>query len=119
MDLLLVLTYAALCVAVFKIFRIPLNKWTVPTAVLGGITLVGTLILLMNYNHPFTQVGGQIYATTPIVPNVRGRVTEVVVEPNKLLHKGDVLFKIDDTPFRAAVTQKKQPWQQQNKMYFA
>ena len=30
MDLLLVLTYTAICVAVFKIFRIPLNKWTVP-----------------------------------------------------------------------------------------
>lgn len=107
MDLLLILTYAALCVAVFKIFNIPLTKWTVPTAILGGIGLIGTLILLMNYNHPFTQVGGQIYATTPIVPNVRGRVTEVVVKPNTLLHKGDVLFKIDDTPFKAKVTQKK------------
>ncbi|WP_153447835.1 HlyD family secretion protein [Vibrio algicola] len=107
MDLLLILTYAAFCVAIFKIFRIPLNKWTVPTAVLGGIALIGTLILLMNYNHPFTQVGGQIYATTPIVPNVRGRVTEVPVKPNTLLQQGDVLFKIDDTPFKSVVTQRK------------
>lgn len=52
MDLLLILTYTALCVAVFKVFKIPLNKWTVPTAVLGGVILIGTLILLMNYNHP-------------------------------------------------------------------
>ena len=36
MDLLLILTYGALCIAVFKIFKIPLNKWTVPTAALGG-----------------------------------------------------------------------------------
>lgn len=57
MDLLLILTYAALCVAIFKIFKIPLNKWTVPTAVLGGIVIVGALILLMNYNHPFTPMG--------------------------------------------------------------
>jgi len=28
MDLLLILTYTAICVAIFKIFRIPLNKWT-------------------------------------------------------------------------------------------
>ncbi|MCV5927091.1 hypothetical protein OFO11_34885, partial [Escherichia coli] len=48
MDLLLILTYAALCIAIFKIFNIPLNKWTVPTAVLGGVVLVGTLVLLMN-----------------------------------------------------------------------
>ena len=37
MDLLLILTYTAICVAIFKIFRIPLNKWTVPTAALGGV----------------------------------------------------------------------------------
>lgn len=36
METLMVLTYAAFCVALFKIFRIPLNKWTVPTAVLGA-----------------------------------------------------------------------------------
>ncbi len=33
MDLLLILTYAALCITIFKVFNIPLNKWTVPTAV--------------------------------------------------------------------------------------
>lgn len=64
MDLLLILTYAALCIAIFKIFNIPLNKWTVPTAVLGGVVLVGTLVLLMNYNHPFTQLGNQVFPTT-------------------------------------------------------
>ncbi len=55
MDLLLILTYTALCVAIFKIFRIPLNKWTVPTAALGGVILIGTLIMLMNYNHPYSR----------------------------------------------------------------
>lgn len=106
MDLLLILTYAAICIAVFKIFKIPLNKWTVPTAVLGGIVLIGTLILLMNYNHPFTAIGAQIYNTTPIVSSVRGKVIEVDVEANKPLNKGDILFKIDPIPFEAAVTQK-------------
>lgn len=55
MDLLLILTYAAFCVALFKIFRIPLNKWTVPTAVLGGILIIGALIFTMNYNHPYPR----------------------------------------------------------------
>ncbi|GAL04463.1 membrane fusion component of tripartite multidrug resistance system [Photobacterium aphoticum] len=103
MDLLLILTYAALCIAIFKIFNIPLNKWTVPTAVLGGVILVGTLILLMNYNHPYTTQGGQVFVTTPIVPGVRGKVIEVPVEPNTLIKKGEVLFKIDPTPFEAQV----------------
>ncbi|MGV2986344.1 HlyD family secretion protein [Vibrio sp. E150_011] len=107
MDLLLILTYAALCIAVFKIFKIPLNKWTVPTAVLGGVVLIGTLILLMNYNHPFTQVGGQFYSTTPIVSSVRGKVVEVDVVANQQMKKGDVMFKIDSIPYEAAVIKAK------------
>ncbi|OAN13343.1 hypothetical protein A3K86_16965 [Photobacterium jeanii] len=103
MDLLLILTYAALCVFIFKTFNIPLNKWTVPTAVLGGVILIGTLILLMNYNHPHTNQGSQFFVSTPIIPGVRGRVTEVPVQPNVMLKKGDVLFKIDPTPYQAEV----------------
>lgn len=104
MDLLLILTYAALCIAIFKIFKIPLNKWSVPTAVLGGVVLIGTLVLLMNYNHPFTQLGNQIYPTTPIVSGVRGRVIEVPVQANQPLQTGDVLFRIDPIPYEAEVT---------------
>ncbi|KKD58304.1 membrane protein [Grimontia sp. AD028] len=107
MDLLLILTYTALCVAIFKIFKIPLNKWTVPTAVLGGIVLIGTLILLMNYNHPHTALGGNVYVTTPIVPNVRGQVVEVPVQANQPLKQGDILFKIDQTRFKARVMEAK------------
>ncbi|MCS0350593.1 HlyD family secretion protein [Vibrio ordalii] len=101
MDLLLIMTYAALCIAIFKVFKIPLNKWTVPTAVLGGVILIGTLILLMNYNHPFTQLGSQVFSTTPVVSGVRGRVIEVPVQANQPLKQGDVLFRIDPVPFEA------------------
>ena len=40
MDLLIVLTYVALAWTVFKIFRIPVNQWTLATAALGGVFLV-------------------------------------------------------------------------------
>jgi multidrug resistance efflux pump len=72
MDLLLILTYTAICIAIFKIFKIPLNKWTVPTAVLGGIVLVGGLVFLMNYNHPHSRTAFRAFVTTPIIPNVKG-----------------------------------------------
>ena len=49
MDLLIVLTYVALAWAVFKIFRIPVNQWTLATAALGGVFLVSGLILLHFY----------------------------------------------------------------------
>ncbi|MFT4823800.1 MAG: multidrug resistance efflux pump [Halioglobus sp.] len=107
MDLLLILSYAALCVAIFKIFKIPLNKWTVPTAVLGGVVIIGTVLMLMNYNHPYTPMAKQIYFTTPIVPAVGGIVVEVPIEANKIFEKGEVLFKIDPKPYAAVVEQKR------------
>jgi hypothetical protein len=55
MDLLLILTYVAFCYAVFKIFRIPVNQWSLATATLGGIVGIALLLLVMNYNHPFSS----------------------------------------------------------------
>ena len=106
MDLLLILTYAAFCTAVFKIFKIPLNKWTVPTAILGGVILIGTLLMLMNYNHPHSRTAVRAFVSTPIMPNVRGLIVEVPVVPNTPLKKGDVLFKIEPKPFQQVVAQK-------------
>lgn len=99
MDLLLILTYTAICVVIFKVFKIPLNKWTVPTAMLGGIVLIGTLIFVMNYNHPYSEVSRSYFVSTPIVPAVSGQVIEVPVQGNQLIEKGEVLFRIDPTPF--------------------
>ncbi|WP_394146693.1 HlyD family secretion protein [Shewanella atlantica] len=107
MDLLLILTYAAICIAIFKAFKIPLNKWTVPTAILGGVFIVGALILLMNYNHPYTPFAKEVFVTVPINPAVRGIVTDVEVKPNVPIKKGDVLFRIDSRPFEAIVKQKR------------
>ena len=106
MDLLLILSYTAICIAVFKIFKIPLNKWTVPTAALGGVILIGALVLLMNYNHPYSNIAREFYVTTPIVPGVGGIVTSVEVEPNKIVDKGTVLFRIDAKPYESVVRQK-------------
>lgn len=103
MDLLLILTYAAICFAFFKIFRIPLNKWTVPTAVLGGIAIIATLIMLMNYNHPYSESARSYYVSTPIVPLVKGRVETVNITNNQQVKKGDVLFRLDSVPFKKKV----------------
>lgn len=103
MDLLLILTYAAIAYAIFKIFRIPVNGFTLLTAVLGGVFLIGALLLGMNYNHPFSSQGRFYFTTTPIITSVEGRVTEVPVLPNTPVKAGDVLFRIDDTRYRNAV----------------
>lgn len=51
MDLLIVLTYVALA-----------------TAALGGVFLVSGLILLMNYNHPYTFTAQKAVIAIPITP---------------------------------------------------
>lgn len=103
MDLLIILTYVALAWAVFKIFRIPVNKWTVPTAALGGIVLVSGLILLMNYNHPYTSLAQKAVIAIPVTPQVTGIVTEVTDKQNMRIKKGDMLFRLDQTLFKARV----------------
>lgn len=107
MDLLLILTYAAIAFGIFKVFKIPVNGITLLTAALGGIALLGFLLLGMNYNHPFSSNARFYYHTTPVVPLVSGRVIEAPVRGGDKVKKGDVLFKIDPTRFQAVVDQKK------------
>jgi multidrug resistance efflux pump len=107
MEILLLSIYGALCWIIFKVFRIPLNKWTLPTAALGGIAMLFFILLIMNYNHPFTKEARIYFYTTPITPAVRGPVIEVPVVPNKPLKKGDVLFRIDPHPYEYTLQQKR------------
>jgi multidrug resistance efflux pump len=103
MDLLLLLIYAGICTAIFKIFKIPLNKYTVPTAVLGGFVFLGFLLFWMNFKHPYAKYAKELYVTVPIVPAVSGIVVDVPVEANQVVDEGAVLFKIDPKPFQLEV----------------
>jgi len=107
MELLLILIYVSICYAVFKIFRIPVNQWSLATATLGGIIGIAFILLVMNYNHPFTKNARIYFAITPVLPAVKGRVIEVPVQPNTMLKQGDVLFRIDPAPYQFIVDQKK------------
>jgi multidrug resistance efflux pump len=107
MELLLILIYVAFCYAVFKLFKIPVNQWSLATTALGGIVGISLLLLIMNYNHPFTNNARIYFAVTPVLPAVKGRVSEVPVQANSPLKEGDVLFKIDPKPYEYAVQQKR------------
>jgi multidrug resistance efflux pump len=77
------------------------------TAAFGGGIGIALLILVMNYNHPFTANARIYFVTTPIIPGVKGRVEEVAVTPNGPLKEGEVLFRIDARPYQYAVDNKK------------
>ncbi len=65
-----------------------------------GLTL---LILLLNIVAPSSHDIRVVNYVVPINPPVRGLVTEVPIEPNRPIKKGDVLFKVDPTPYEIAV----------------
>ena len=109
MEILLTLTYVALCYAVFKLFRIPVNQWSLATAALGGVFGLSLLFITMAYNHPFSTNARIYFTVTPVLSGVRGRVIEVPVEnkTNQHLEAGEVLFKIDPKPYEYTVAEKR------------
>jgi multidrug resistance efflux pump len=100
---LLIIIYSMLMWLVFKVFKVPVNKWTSTTAVLGGVISIGFLLLMMGMFHPFTKEARIYSLTTPILPTVKGRVIEVNVTTGDRINKGDLLFRIDPEPFEYAV----------------
>lgn len=101
---LIVGTYGVLCWLLFKKFKIiPITTYTVVTAFLGGGLILLMLYIFLSVFHPVAHDGRMYSPVVQIIPNVRGTVIEVPVEPNVPLKKGDVLFKIDPTPFQIEV----------------
>jgi RND family efflux transporter MFP subunit len=68
-----------------------------------GIVMIGTIVFAWWTFAP-TSVDGRVFSyVIPIVPNVKGQVIEVPAEPLVSMKKGDVLYKIDPTPYQYAV----------------
>lgn len=68
-----------------------------------GIVMIGAIVFAWWTFAP-TSIDGRVFRyVIPIVPNVKGQVVEVPVEPLVPVRKGDVLYKIDPTPYQFAV----------------
>ncbi len=107
MELLLILIYVSICYVVFKIFRIPVNQWSLATAALGGIIGIALLLLIMNYNHPFTKNARIYFAVTPVLPTVRGRVIEVPVRRTPRSRKGTCCFASTRSPSNTSSSRRR------------
>jgi multidrug resistance efflux pump len=102
-ETLMLLTYITICWIIFKVFKIPVNKWSLTTAILGGVIMLSAILMGMAYYHPGSKSARQYFVTTPIVPNVRAKVLEIKVRANEKVKKGDVLFTLEDTKYKAAL----------------
>ncbi len=78
MELFIISGYAAICIALFTVMRIPLNKWTVPTASVGGVVLTFALIQLLNYYHPYSGMSRQYQPITPVTTTDTRQTTDFV-----------------------------------------
>lgn len=72
-----------------------------------GVVLIGGIIFTWLTFAPTTPDGRMFQYVIQIVPNVKGQVIEVPVVPLTPLNEGDVLYRIDPTPYQADVDQLK------------
>jgi len=104
MEALLIGIYSFFVWLIFIKFKwLPWNTVSQVTVVIIPIVGLTALILLLNVYAPSSSDVRVIKYVVQIVPQVRGQVTEVPVEGNQPVKKGDVLFKIDPTPFQIQV----------------
>jgi multidrug resistance efflux pump len=104
MELLLLGIYSFVVWLIF--FKYKLLPWNTVTQVIV-ITLpiigIAALILLLNIVAPSSADVRVINYVVAVNARVQGLVTDVPVEPNRPVRKGDVLFKLDPTPFELEV----------------
>ncbi len=108
MIVLLALSYSTFYFLFFnklKLFQKSVRNISIFVGV--GVVLIGSIIFMWWTFAPTTKDARVFQYVIPIVPNVQGQVIEVPVEPLVKLNKGDVLYKIDPTPFQFAVNQLK------------
>jgi multidrug resistance efflux pump len=109
MEILLLGIYSFFVWLIFFKFKLlPWNTTSQVTVVIIPIVGIATMILMLNIYAPSSADVRVFKYTVPIVSQVRGRVIEVPVEEgNRLVHKGDVLFKVDPTPYQLTVNSLK------------
>ena len=101
---LIIGTYGFVCWLLFKRFKlIPVNSYTIATAIMIGVAFLGVMAILLMKFHPSSTDARLYTVTTPIVPQVAGQVVEVLATPNVPLREGEVLFQIDPARYRFEV----------------
>jgi multidrug resistance efflux pump len=78
-----------------------LRRWTLVILVLFVVLFGWTLIA--DRLTPYTSDASVRAFVVRIVPEVSGKVIEVGVHDNQVVRTGDLLYRIDPTPFRIAV----------------
>jgi multidrug resistance efflux pump len=109
MEAILLGIYAFFVWLIFiKLKWLPWNITSQVIVAVIPIVALTTMVLTLNVVAPSSSRLRIYKYTVPIVSQVRGRVLEVPVEEgNRPVKKGDVLFRIDPTPYQLEVNSLK------------
>jgi multidrug resistance efflux pump len=101
MEAILLAIYSFFVWLIFIKFKwLPWNTTSQVTVVIIPIVAMAALILTLNVVAPSSPDVRVIKYVVQVIPQVRGRVIEVPVEPNRLVKKGELLFRIDPTQYQ-------------------
>ncbi len=100
MEALLLAIYAGIVWALVRLKILPWNITSQVIVVIIPVVGLTAMILTLNVVAPSTSDVRVFKYVVQILPQVRGRVLEVPVEPNRLVKKGQLLFRIDPTPYQ-------------------
>ena len=104
MEALLLAIYSFFVWLIFIKFKwLPWNTRSQVIVVIIPVVAMAAMILALNLVAPSSNDVRVFKYVVQIVPQVRGRVLEVPVEPNRLVKKGDLLFRIDPTQYQIAL----------------
>ena len=108
MEALLLGIYSFFVWLIFIKFKwLPWNTTSQVIVVIIPIVAMSAMILALNVVAPSSHDVRVVKYVVQVVPQVRGRVLEVPVEPNRLVKKGELLFRIDATPYQIALNSAK------------
>jgi RND family efflux transporter MFP subunit len=95
-------TYIAILALFVWLRWVPFNLFWKISPVIVLLLLLAGLFIPMGWGAP--QGAVQVLRhSVQIIPDVAGEVIDVPVEPNRPVKAGDVLFRIDPTPYEAQV----------------
>ena len=80
----------------------PLRRWMLVILVLC-VLLFGWTLIADRLTPPYTSDASIRTFVVRISPEVSGKIIEVAVRDNQIVRTGELLFRIDPTPFRIAV----------------
>ena len=101
MEALLLGIYSFFVWLIFiKLKWLPWNTTSQVTVVIIPIVAMIALILTLNVVAPSSNDVRVLKYVVQVIPQVRGRVVDVPVEPNRLVKKGELLFRIDPTQYQ-------------------